>query len=75
MALKMVSLSLKRCSSIQQAFVELLLSRVIWLSLKEIGDQIFQCTHSFSPIQNPMRKIPVFFFFFFYYKVASSSLT
>lgn len=65
MALKMVSLSLKRCSYIQQAFVELLLSRVIWLSLKEIGDQIFQCTHSFSPIQNPKRKIPVYIYIFF----------
>ena len=71
MALEMVSLSLKRCSYMQQAFVELLLSRVIWLSLKEIGDQIFQCTHSFSPIHIPMRRTPLFF----YYTVASSSLT
>lgn len=36
MALKMVFLSLQRCLCIQYAFLKLLLSRVIWLSLEEI---------------------------------------
>lgn len=69
MALKMVFLSLKRYLCIPYAFIKLLLSRVIFLSLEEI-DEIFQCPNSLRPSHIPARWIV-----FLYYTIASSCLT